>query len=124
LEEFYNSLSQALMNEFAILPPAKAKSGKRRNRKSLTSAGQISPNNQISLPNKAQKNDKLAMDPTSFALSVKESSAIISPVNVNRRQEKLSWVVILLLITLITFNVLLYVKLWKMDDQHTVEIVR
>lgn len=34
----------------------------------------------------------------------------------NTKQEKLSWVVILLLVGLIVFNVILYVKLWRLDE--------
>ena len=38
----------------------------------------------------------------------------------NNNQEKLSWIVIFLLVALIAFNVILYVKLWKLDEHQGV----
>lgn len=125
LEEFYDSLSQALIQEYNI-PPAKAK---RRVRKSA--ARQTLPNLQASLP----ANQVLIQDEAQFC--VKSSSNQVygikkvekAPVGTKQlvrhgRQERLSWVVIFLLVTLISFNVILFVKLWRLEDTDTHEILK
>lgn len=126
LEEFYDSLSQALIQEYNI-PPAKAK---RRIRKSA--GQQILPNLQVSsLP---VKQHVLIKDDAQF--SAKPSSnqgygikKVVKAKNETRivksgRQEKLSWTVIILLISLISFNVILFVKLWRLEDHDNHEIMR
>lgn len=118
LEEFYESLSKALMVEYCI-PPAKAKG--RRSRKGSSIPLQLTSSSQPILPGSHHdKNDvKQTILPTnvhttSQALSLKETGQKTR----NKKQETLSWIVIVLLITLIGFNVILYIKLWKIDDHH------
>lgn len=124
LEDFYDALSQALISEYNI-PPAKAK---RRTRKSAGHAGQILPNMQTSLPTKQIKKDEAQLVKKSQMFgngmnqneNIKENSGKVN----SRRQERLSWVVIFLLITLIFFNVILYYKLWKLEEHDTHTLIR
>lgn len=44
---------------------------------------------------------------------VRKGSGVVTQV----RQDRLSWVVIFLLVTLISFNVILFFKLWRLDDE-------
>ncbi|KAG5679735.1 hypothetical protein PVAND_009279 [Polypedilum vanderplanki] len=125
LEDFYDALSQALIAEYNI-PPAKAK---RRIRKSTSShVGQILPNvNKLQIPfpsKQIHKEDiQLAKQTNIRGINQIEKSTINDNVSaVSIKQEKLSYIVIFLLITLITFNVILYFKLWKLEeyDSHDV----
>ena len=125
LEDFYDSLSQALMQEYNM-PKAKAK---RRTRKSVSHPNQILPNSNIqtSLPIKQISKEDTQL--TTRHAGVHDVSQIDSRIkepikHVNKRQERLSWIVIFLLVTLISFNVILYVKLWRIDDNDTADIIR
>lgn len=129
LEDFYDALSQALLAEYNI-PPAKAK---RRNRKSASShAGQILPNvnlnMQTPLPNKQTHKDdihQLAKQTNVRGLGQIDSSAVNDKASaVSIKQEKLSWIVIFLLVTLISFNIILYYKLWKLEEYDSHEVLR
>ncbi|XP_070502553.1 protein Aster-B-like isoform X2 [Chironomus tepperi] len=123
LEDFYDSLSQALMQEYNM-PKAKAK---RRTRKSVSHTNQILPNINIqtSLPIKQISKDETQLITRQTRVhDVRQVDSIKEPIkNVNKRQERLSWIVIFLLITLISFNVILYVKLWRIDDSDTSDII-
>ncbi|KAL7029056.1 hypothetical protein ACKWTF_006077 [Chironomus riparius] len=124
LEDFYDSLSQALMQEYNM-PKAKAK---RRTRKSISHTNQILPNSNIqtSLPIKQISKDdtQLIARQTGRVHDNSQIDSIKEPIkNINKRQERLSWIVIFLLVTLISFNVILYVKLWRIDDSDTSEII-
>lgn len=118
LEEFYDSLSQALMHEYNI-PPAKAK---RRNRKSTAShAGAIMPNLQTSLPvnKQTEKGEtQFSTKPSTKVYGIKKVQNLkeVNNTVTNGRQDKLTWIVIFLLIALISFNVILYVKMRRLDD--------
>jgi hypothetical protein len=127
LEDFYDALSQALLAEYNI-PPAKAK---RRTRKSASNHGQTLPNAsmmmQTTLPSKQTHKDEilLAKQTSVRGLGQIENSAFGDNVGaVGKKQEKLSWIVIFLLITLISFNVILYYKLWKLEDYDSHEVLR
>ena len=124
LEDFYDSLSQALMQEYNM-PKAKAK---RRTRKSISHTNQILPNSNIqtSLPIKQISKDdtQLLARQTRRVHDNSQIDSIKEPIkNINKRQERLSWIVIFLLVTLISFNVILYVKLWRIDDSDTSDII-
>lgn len=127
LEDFYDSLSQALMHEYNI-PPAKAK---RRNRKLTANnhaASPTLPNLQTasSLPN-AKQTEKgethfSAKQPTKVygikkVHNMKEQANVVG--KTNGLQNKLSWIVIILLIILFAFNVKLYVQMRRLDDYDT-----
>ena len=107
------------------MPKAKAK---RRTRKSVSHPNQILPNSNIqaSLPIKQiSKEDKHIIARQTGVHNVSQIDRIKEPVkNINKRQERLSWIVIFLLVTLISFNVILYVKLWRIDDSDTSDIIR
>jgi hypothetical protein len=124
LEEFYDSLSQALIQEYNI-PPAKAK---RRIRKSA--AGQVLPNLQTSLPIKPIIKDEAQFcvkSPSNQVYKIKKVETVTSGSKAVKRGQptKFSWIVIFLLITLISLNVILFVKLWRLEDfQDTNEILR
>ncbi|CRK91119.1 CLUMA_CG004807, isoform A, partial [Clunio marinus] len=116
LEEFYESLSKALMDEYC-LPPAKAKS--RRTRKGSSIPNPLT--SQPTLPIKSHENHETM--PTSIRhvsglnahqmmQTQKESKTAR-----NKSHKMLSWVVIFLLSTLIILNIMLYVKLWKLDER-------
>lgn len=119
LEDFYEALSKALMVEYC-LPPAKAKS--RRKGKSSSVPLQMTSSSQPALPAKLHDMDHDAMQ-TSMPMSrhgARQTMKVVETEHVTRnsRQEKMSWIVIILLAALIAFNVILYVKLWKIDGQH------
>jgi hypothetical protein len=125
LEDFYDALSQALLKEYNI-PPAKAK---RRNRKNTSShTGQILTNvNMPPLPNKQIcKDDRQLAKQISFrVMSQTEKSPTDESISsVSMKQERLTWIVIFLLITLISFNIILYYKLWKLEDYDSHEVLR
>ena len=118
LEEFYESLSKALMVEYCI-PPAKAKG--RRTRKGSSIPLQMASSSQPTLPIKYhEKNESIqAILPTSGHVTNQHlQSRGTDNMTSNRKQEALSWIVIILLIALIAFNVILYIKLWKIDEHH------
>lgn len=106
------------------MPKAKAK---RRTRKSVSHTTQILPNSNIqtSLPIKQiSREDTQLITRQSGVHDIRQIDNIKEPIkNVNKRQERLSWIVIFLLVTLISFNVILYVKLWKIDDSDTADII-
>lgn len=118
LEDFYESLSQALMTEYN-LPPAKAKS--RRNRKGIAAPAQTATSSQPVLP--AKQHERVVV-PQSSQPSREHNVKHNARVEYDRsgrdsRQETMSWIVIVLLVVLIAFNVILYVKLWKIDESHS-----
>lgn len=118
LEEFYESLSKALMMEYCI-PPAKAKG--RRNRKGSSIPLPIATGSQPTLPIKHHETNDVM--PTTVPISghgISQSlqSGVPDVISRNRKQETMSWIVIILLIALIVFNVILYIKLWKIDENH------
>lgn len=122
MEDFYDSLSQALIKEYNI-PPAKAK---RRHRKNTTShqAVPILPNSQSSLPVKQTEKTATQSKVSSKVYGAKEVQHLIRPSAAPKsRYDKLSYIVIFLLITLITFNVLLFVKLRRLDDYDPRELM-
>lgn len=115
LEEFYESLSKALMTEYN-LPPAKSKS--RRTRKG-SAQPQATSSLQQALP--AKHHEGAVMNPSMPVKHKRERHVRPEAEGASRdkRQEIMSWIVVLLLIALIAFNVILYVKLWKIDEvQH------
>jgi hypothetical protein len=123
LEEFYESLSKALLAEYC-LPPAKAKS--RKNRKGSSIPMQLTNSTHAALPTKHQhpnEKDVDMMHPSKHAKHVMRGHDVkqVSSMHEgesstsNRRNERLSWIVIILLVTLIVFNVILYVKLWRLE---------
>lgn len=118
LEEFYESLSKALMVEYCI-PPAKAKG--RRTRKGNSIPTQITSISQPALPTKHHEtgdvNQKNLSASKHGSIQLPQSG-VTDKIAPNRKQETMSWIVILLLITLIAFNVILYIKLWKIDEHH------
>lgn len=119
LEDFYEALSKALMIEYC-LPPAKAKS--RRSRKNVSSPQEIASGSQPAILTKHHEgvdSIKATIRHASGhgmgqALTEDGTGSLLR----NIRQERLSWVVIVLLVALIAFNVILYVKLWKLDSYH------
>lgn len=115
LEEFYESLSKALMVEYC-LPPAKAKS--RRTRKGSTQPTQMASGSQPSLPAKHHVDDVIqtAMPTSGHHMHHVNKVSEAEGVTRSSRQETMSWIVIILLIALIAFNVILYVKLWRIDS--------
>lgn len=116
LEDFYEALSKSLMTEYC-LPPAKAKS--RRTRKGSSAPSQIATTTSQSIPvTKLHEIDEHVA--TRNSSSVRQASKVgeFEHLHRNSTQEKLSWIVIILLIALIAFNVILYVKLWRLDTNH------
>lgn len=116
LEDFYEALSASLAE--VLMPPAKSKG--RKPRKGSTQPlmlidPRLQPTNQAKYHEKeSAKNVTL---PTNLhaakplrATQQKDSSR-------NSRQETMSWIVIFLLTALIAFNVILYVKLWRIDGR-------
>lgn len=118
LEDFYEALSKALMTEYC-LPPAKAKG--RRPRKGSSIPLQLTSNLQPALPIKHENDDALHLTTPASGHRIRQmtrASEMESSTQSNK-QEKMSWVVVILLVALIAFNVILYVKLWKIDEhQH------
>lgn len=119
LEDFYEALSKALMTEYC-LPPAKAKS--RRTRKGISAPTQLTSGSKLALPAKHHEVD--VANQAASGLSSEHDMRQVAKANDvegskrNSRQEKLSWIVIALLVALIAFNVILYVKLWHIDGHH------
>lgn len=118
LEEFYDSLSKALMAEYCI-PPARAKSRRRRGTIGLAT-GQILSS---TMPAAIAAKHQLAIDdgkPLAAITTVRQTIAHAAggadAAMLSANQEKRSWIVIILLVALIGFNVILYVKLWKLDS--------
>lgn len=115
LEDFYEALSASLSE--VLMPPAKAKS--RRTRKSSAQPMLIDPRLQPAIQTKYEKESVLntALPKSSHGVkhtsrSLKRENSIIR----NTRQETMSWIVIVLLVSLIAFNVILYVKLYRIDE--------
>jgi hypothetical protein len=105
------------MAEYCI-PPARAKS--RRRRGTVGMGGQIVSG---TLPSVTSVNHQLAIDDDMKPSTTKSDAAVRQKIAhatdgamLNLNQEKLSWIVIILLVALIGFNVILYVKLWKLDS--------
>lgn len=116
LEDFYEALSKSLMSEYC-LPPAKAKS--RRTRKGSSVPLQIASGISQSIPQASHHEvDEIAA--TGQLSAVRHVSKVSEAEGSVRssKQEKLSWIVIMLLVALIAFNVILYVKLWRLDSHH------
>lgn len=117
LEEFYEALSKQLQTELN-LPRPKG----RRTRKG-SGQPQMATNSLPALPPKQFQHNTETVCQTTTAGSV-NSHMVPRATNVgetektlqNNRQETFSWVVIFLLISLIAFNVILYVKLWRLDE--------
>lgn len=120
LEEFYENLSKALMVEYC-LPPAKAKS--RRSRKCSSLPMQMSTSSQPVHPPKHQHEKEITMQTATpmSGHSTRRISKVSEEENStrSRRNETMSWIVVVLLVALIVFNVILYVKLWKLDDHNS-----
>jgi hypothetical protein len=116
LEDFYEALSKALMVEYC-LPPAKSKS--RRTRKGSSAPLQMNLNAQQALPKHHDISDaKMIISSSHGVGQLNQNSGKDNSIRGGSRQEKLSWVVIILLITLIGFNFVLYFKLWRLDGHH------
>lgn len=121
LEDFYMSLSKALAAEYN-LPQAKAKSRKRR-----TTAGNLhqlpSTQQPVPLTNKQQSfEDNQTKTSTTKMKSTFHKVSVVEELNGNRNHvapthDRLSWIVIGLLVALILFNVILYIKLWNLEDK-------
>lgn len=118
LEDFYEALSKALMAEYC-LPPAKAKS--RRTRKGTSIPSPAISSTQPALPAKHPEIDEANKTVTRHSTGLGDrqmaKTGEIENATGSSRQEKLSWVVIFLLVSLIAFNVILYMKLWKIDHE-------
>ena len=120
LEDFYMSLSKALAAEYN-LPQAKAKGRKRR-----TTAGnlhQLPSTQQPALPTNKQQSfeDNQTKTSTTKMKSTFHKVCVVEELNGNRNHvapthDRLSWIVIGLLVALILFNVILYIKLWNLED--------
>lgn len=121
LEEFYEALSKALMAEYC-LPPAKAKS--RRKGKNSSLPLQMASNSQPALPAKPHEMGDVMQHPVPMRRhGTRQTMKVAEEEKATRssKQEKMSWIVIILLAALIAFNVILYVKLWKIDGHHEEE---
>lgn len=119
LEDFYESLSQALMTEYN-LPPAKAKS-RRNTKKGLAAPPQASASSQPVLPANQHERDVVAQSSMPrHEHNVKHNARVeMESTSRDSRTEILSWVVVVLLVVLIAFNVILYVKLWRIDESYS-----
>lgn len=119
LEEFYESLSKALMTEYC-LPPAKAKS--RRTRKGISLPAQAVTSSQQMLPMKHHERHTVTDHSKHHIKEHHDNVTSRTEAESSSRgnmQEMISWVVIVLLVALIAFNVILYVKLWRIEEhQH------
>lgn len=111
LEEHYTSLVKALQTEFCI-PPAKAKA--RRTRRSGTTSQQRPPTEE---PRVAIKS--LPSLPPTPTVKLKPIQTPVKP-----PLESLSWFVIILLFVLIIINIILYIKLWYLEDHRTTESIK
>jgi len=129
LEDFYDSLSKALMADYCI-PPAKARS--RRSKKALMSSasGQLAAGSSLPVLPAKHLPGSSAVDehyrPSSMSMGRHTSSALANrtdEVALAKRQEKMSWIVIALLVMLVGFNVILYVKLWRLESHENEDIV-
>lgn len=106
MEEYYTSLVKALQTEFCI-PPAKAKA--RRTRRSA--ASQQRP--------LMEENPRVSIKPQPSLPSTPTVKLKVPPSEAKPSFEALSWFVIILLILLICINVILYVKLWYLEERTT-----
>lgn len=118
LEEFYKALVQAMQQELSLVP-AKTKS-RRPKRQNITQQIQqpiANPANNkpvFSHDEKIPKRNSMTQHPF-----VKQHSFVDDRKGPTNRSNvnKLSWIVVILLLGLIIFNVILYVKLWKLEDK-------
>lgn len=115
LEDFYHSLLHALQAEYCI-PPAKAKG--RKPRRSTTQQPQPLPHQQQKMSLTEDKRPSLA---TSNAIVRQKTSLEENRYRHRSGYDKLSWIVIGLLIGLIFFNVILYIKLWKLEVKNNLD---
>lgn len=121
LEDFYMSLSKALAAEYN-LPQAKAKSRKRRTAGNLH---QLPSTQQPALPTKQQScEDNQTKTSLTKTKTTFNKICAVEKLNGNRhhvapKHDRLSWVVIGLLVGLILFNVILYIKLWNLEDKQS-----
>lgn len=124
LEDFYEALSKALMSEYC-LPPAKGKG--RRPRKGSSMPLQLTSTSQPALPTKhLEIDDAMHVTTPTSGHKVRQMTRMseMESSNQNNKQVKMSWIVIILLVALIAFNVILYVKLWKIDGyQHEEDLL-
>lgn len=94
----------------------------RRTRKGSAQPHQSASSSQPALPAKQFHHNVEASGQVMAGSTSSNSLKRVSKVNEiegssnGSKQEKLSWVVILLLVGLIAFNVILYVKLWRLDE--------
>lgn len=116
LEDFYHALSSSLAE--VLMPPAKAKS--RRTRKGSTQPMLIDPRLQPATQTKYHEKEVSSNTAsTTNTHAVKHVPRLVEKdvSSQNRRQETMSWIVIILLTALIAFNVILYIKLWRIDGR-------
>lgn len=104
LEDFYTALLRALQSEYCI-PPAKSKGRRPRRTSTLQRSGTLleEPISNLKIP------------PTAFT-SRPPPLNIKLPKVPSTRYESLFWFVIVLLISLILLNVILYFKLWTLEN--------
>ena len=115
LEDFYHSLLHALQAEYCI-PPAKAKG--RRPRRSTTQQTQQLQQQQQKM---SFSEDKRPQAPTTSAIIRQRTSLDESRYRQRSGYDKLSWIVIGLLVGLIFFNIILYIKLWKLEVKNSLD---
>ncbi|XP_055703034.1 protein Aster-B-like isoform X2 [Phlebotomus papatasi] len=99
LEDFYTALVRALQNEYCI-PPAKAKGRRPRRGNS-------------SLQRPTEEPSKAKQVPFTTKVAIKADKVAATTI----KHESLSWFVIILLVTLILLNVILYLKLWDLETR-------
>ncbi|XP_059613752.1 protein Aster-B-like isoform X2 [Phlebotomus argentipes] len=99
LEDFYTALVRALQNEYCI-PPAKAKGRRPRRGNS-------------SLQRPTEEPSKTKQVPFTAKIAVTTDQVATRQI----KYESLSWFVIILLVTLILLNVILYLKLWDLETR-------
>lgn len=110
LEEFYKALVQAMQQELSLVPIQRGRRPKRQ--------GSMQQQVQPPIITMATR-QSLCIDETpqitaqhTFTMDDRKSHSHSTNYN------KLSWIVIILLLGLLIFNVILYVKLWNMEERN------
>lgn len=104
LEDFYSALIHALQSEYCI-PPAKGRRPRKITQQQKSVVG--------STVDKIITQNKTNSIKTSAVLSNK-NEILTKP---KLKSDSLSWFVIILLIALIVINVILYIKLWNLEEK-------
>jgi hypothetical protein len=110
LEEFYKALVQAMQQELSLVPIQR---GRRPKRQGSIQQQVQQPVITVARQSLVDDTPQLVTNNSRHIFTMDDRK---SHTNSNS-SSKLSWIVIILLLGLLIFNVILYVKLWKMEDR-------